>query len=191
MAEIADALVPMAAVGLAELGDKTQLSIILLSSRTGERLRLLLGILIAYSVVDGVAVALASYIANIASIAWLKMGSGALFIILGASMLMDSAKPEDGEAMDGGKIRFNDPLISGFVSIFMAEWGDKTQISSAAFATRYDATMVFIGTLAALTLSAIAAIYLGGAISHKVDKRLMDKIAGVAFVAIGASMPFL
>ncbi|MEM2882720.1 MAG: TMEM165/GDT1 family protein [Candidatus Bathyarchaeia archaeon] len=56
---------------------------------------------------------------------------------------------------------------------------------------RYNASMVFIGTLKALTLLSVAAIYLGKAISDKVDKASMDRIAGVAFMAIGASMIIL
>jgi putative Ca2+/H+ antiporter (TMEM165/GDT1 family) len=73
----------------------------------------------------------------------------------------------------------------------MTEWGDKTQISSAAFAARYNASMVFIGTMAALTISSIAAIYLGRLVSRMVDRALMEGIAGIAFIAIGASMAFL
>jgi len=191
LAAMADALIPMAVVGLAELGDKTQLSIFLLSSRTEERLRLLLGTVLAFAIVDGIAVAFASYIANVTSINWLKIGSGAVFLTLGIFMLRNSIKPRDGEAMEGGKFHFDDPLLSGFMLIFMTEWGDKTQISSAAFAIRYNASMVFIGTMVALTLSSIAAIYLGRLVSSKVDRALMDRIAGIAFIAIGASMAFL
>jgi putative Ca2+/H+ antiporter (TMEM165/GDT1 family) len=191
LAAMADALIPMAVVGLAELGDKTQLSIFLLSSRTEGRLRLLLGTVLAFAIVDGIAVAFASCIANVTSITWLKIGSGAVFLALGILMLRKSIKSRDGEAMEGGKSHFEDPFLSGFVLIFMTEWGDKTQISSAAFAARYNASMVFIGTMAALTISSIAAIYLGRLISRMVDRALMEGIAGIAFIAIGASMAFL
>ena len=39
--ELDDLIIPLLAVGLAEMGDKTQLSILLLSSRTNEYARLL------------------------------------------------------------------------------------------------------------------------------------------------------
>jgi len=51
-----DLLIPFFAIGLAELGDKTQLAVILLSSRTGDHLQLLIGIVLAFMIVDGVAI---------------------------------------------------------------------------------------------------------------------------------------
>jgi putative Ca2+/H+ antiporter (TMEM165/GDT1 family) len=53
---IVDIMVPLITVGLAELGDKTQLSILIMFSKTREHLKLLLGILLAFLVVDGFAV---------------------------------------------------------------------------------------------------------------------------------------
>jgi len=53
---IEDILVPLIVTGLAEFGDKTQLSILLLSLRTKKHLYLLLGVMLAFLIVDGVAV---------------------------------------------------------------------------------------------------------------------------------------
>ena len=44
---IPDVLIPFVTTGLAELGDKTQLSILLLSSKTKKHLELLLGVMAA------------------------------------------------------------------------------------------------------------------------------------------------
>jgi Ca2+/H+ antiporter, TMEM165/GDT1 family len=46
----------LVAVGLAEMGDKTQLSILLLSSRTKEYIQLLLGVMLAFLLADGFAI---------------------------------------------------------------------------------------------------------------------------------------
>jgi putative Ca2+/H+ antiporter (TMEM165/GDT1 family) len=54
-------IIPMLAVGLAEMGDKTQLSILLLSSRTKEYTRLLLGVMLAFLLADGFAILLNSF----------------------------------------------------------------------------------------------------------------------------------
>lgn len=43
-------------------------------------------------------------------------------------------------------------FISGFSMIFLSEWGDKTQIASALFATEYDPHMVLTGVMMALFL---------------------------------------
>jgi Ca2+/H+ antiporter, TMEM165/GDT1 family len=45
-------LVPLAAIAVAELGDKTQLSVLLLSSKTKNHFNLLIGVIIAFAIVD-------------------------------------------------------------------------------------------------------------------------------------------
>jgi len=59
---IADILTALIAVGLAELGDKTQLSILLLSSKTKKHMHLLLGVILAFLTVDGAASLFGSWI---------------------------------------------------------------------------------------------------------------------------------
>jgi len=50
---IEDILIPLVAIAAAELGDKTQISILLLSSKTKKHLQLLLGVMLAFLIVDG------------------------------------------------------------------------------------------------------------------------------------------
>lgn len=178
---IADVLVPLVAIGLAELGDKTQLSILLLSSRTTRHLHLLLGVTLAFLFVDGIAVLVGSWITSIVPVSILKVASGIVFVAFGVLTLRTGVEKE------GSGMRFKSPFLSGFAFIFMMEWGDKTQIASALFAAKYNPVMVLIGTMTALTLLSIIAIYLGRFISGRVDRRLMTKIAGAVFIIVGLS----
>jgi len=183
---VADILVPLIATGLAELGDKTQLSVFLLSSKTRKHSHLLFGTMLAFLIVDGVAVLTGSWIINIVPIRWVKIFSGTIFIIFGVLMLR-----KGDETKNERKFYFKNPFFSGFVLIFIMEWGDKTQIASGLFATQYNALMVLIGTMTALTLLSIMTIYLGRFISNKVDRKLMTKIAGIVFVVMGIVFFFL
>lgn len=182
---IADLLVPLVAISLAELGDKTQLSILLLSSKTTRHSHLLLGVILAFLVVDGVAVLVGSWITSIVPINLVKMVSGVLFVIFGVLTLRADDTKED------SRLRFNSPFVSGFAFIFMMEWGDKTQIASALFAAKYDPLMVLAGTMTALTLLSTAAVYLGRIVSTRINRKALTKIAGIAFVLIGVSFFFL
>ncbi len=182
---IADMLVPMIAIGLAELGDKTQLSILLLSSKTARHLHLLLGVTLAFLVVDGTAVLVGSWITNVVPINVLKIVSGVVFVVFGILTVRTHDTKED------SRLRFKSPFLSGFAFIFMMEWGDKTQIASALFAAKYDPLLVLTGTMTALTLLSAAAIYLGRIISTRIDRKALTKIAGIAFVLIGLSFFFL
>ncbi len=178
---LSEILIPMVAVGLAEMGDKTQLSILLLSSRTKEYFKLLLGVVLAFLIVDGVAIMLGSWITNIVPAHILRLVSAAIFIGFGLLILKSNKEDEEVDAS------FKNPFVSGFTMIFLSEWGDKTQIASALFAAEYNPWMVLIGVMIALTLLSIMAIYLGRFISGRIDRRLITRIAGVVFIIIGLS----
>ncbi|MDD1758942.1 MAG: TMEM165/GDT1 family protein, partial [Methanotrichaceae archaeon] len=76
-------LVPMAAIALAEIGDKTQLSILLLSSKTKEYFKLFLGVLLAFLIVDGMAILLGYWITGFLPIWLVQLFSGVIFIVFG------------------------------------------------------------------------------------------------------------
>jgi putative Ca2+/H+ antiporter (TMEM165/GDT1 family) len=175
-------MIPMVAVGLAEMGDKTQLSILMLSSRTKEYRRLLVGVMLAFLLVDGFAILAGSWVTSFVPVHLVKLISGAVFILFGVLILKGDARAED-----GGDLPPKSAFISGFSMIFLSEWGDKTQIASALFATEYDPRAVFIGVMTALTLLSIMAIYLGRFLSGRIERGLITKIAGAAFILIGLS----
>jgi putative Ca2+/H+ antiporter (TMEM165/GDT1 family) len=175
-------IIPLLAVGLAEMGDKTQLSIILLSSRTKEYARLLLGVMLAFLLADGFAILVGSWVTNVIPIHLVKLISGAVFILFGI-MILKGEKEKDEES----NLSPNNALMSGFSMIFLSEWGDKTQIASALFATEYNPLMVFIGVMTALLILSIMAIYLGKFLAGRIDRRLITRIAGVVFLLIGLS----
>jgi len=82
---IADALIPLIVIGLAEFGDKTQLSILLLSSKTKKHLHLLLGVMLAFLIVAGAAVLIGSWIINKKVLTRI---TGTLFILMGISFFL-------------------------------------------------------------------------------------------------------
>ena len=174
-------LIPLIVVGLAEFGDKTQLSVLLLSSKTKKHLHLFLGVILAFLVVDGIAILAGQWITNVVPANVIKIFSGIIFIIFGIMLLRN--KNEEVK----GKYYSKSPFYSGFALIFLAEWGDKTQIASGLFATQYDGLMVLIGVMTALTLLSIMAIYLAKFISSKIDEKTVTKISGILFILIGIS----
>jgi putative Ca2+/H+ antiporter (TMEM165/GDT1 family) len=176
-----DILVPLIIVGLAEFGDKTQLSVLLLSSKTEKHLHLLFGAILAFLIVDGTAILVGEWITNIVPINLVKMLSGVIFIIFGILIL----RSDKGE--NKIKCYSKNQFYSGFTLIFLSEWGDKTQIASGLFATKYNGLLVLIGVMIALTLLSIMAIYLGKVISSKIERKRITKIAGILFILLGIS----
>ena len=176
-----DILIPLAVVGLAELGDKTQLSVLLLSSRTQKHLHLLLGVMLAFLVVDGIAILAGQWITTVLPSGLIKILSGAIFIIFGILILRNKEEEIKSKYYSKG------PFYSGFALIFLAEWGDKTQIASGLFATQYNGLMVLIGVMTALFLLSVVAIYLGKFVSSRIEEKTITKIAGILFILIGMS----
>ena len=140
---------------------------------------LLLGVILAFVIVDGIAIAAGSWVTSIIPIRIVKIISGIMFIVFGLAMLIRKEKDDE------QKKYYNNPFVSGFLLILLAEWGDKTQIASALFATKYNAVMVLCGTMIALTLVSITAVYFGKFIAERINKKVLTRVAAVIFIIMG------
>ena len=78
-------------------------------------------------------------------------------------------------------------VLTVFATVFVAELGDKTQLSTLLFAASPGTSKwaVFLGAALALVASAAFGVFAGALIGGRLDPRLLGRIAGVAFVAIG------
>src|SRR3989339_1111862 len=184
-----DLLLPFITIGLAELGDKTQLAVLLLSAKQKKHFQLFLGVLSAFIVVDGVAIFLGSRVINLVPINIVKIVSSIIFIIFGILILKESFSKNQ-ENAGGSKIeKFADKnaFIAGFTLIFISEWADKTQIASALFAVNYNPWLVLAGCISALAALTLLAIYLGKFLSSKLNKHIISRIGGIIFLLMGIS----
>lgn len=79
------------------------------------------------------------------------------------------------------------PLIAIFVSVFLAELGDKTQLATVLFASggEHKPWQVFLAAAAALTLSTAIAVLLGTFAAKYLAVIPLKLIAGLGFIAIG------
>jgi putative Ca2+/H+ antiporter (TMEM165/GDT1 family) len=77
-------------------------------------------------------------------------------------------------------------LGSAFAMIFLAELGDKTQLSTFAFASQSKSPLsVFLGASLALVLSSLLGVALGGLIGRFVPERVMKTLAAIVFLGFG------
>jgi len=160
-------MIPLITIAVAELGDKTQISNLLLSLKTKKHLQLLIGTLLAFAIVDGIAILAGTWITTIIPINYLKMISAIVFITIGILMIFS----KDGE---GKVIKQGNPFFAAFLIIMLTESGDKTQIATAIFATQYEGIFVFIGTMAALTILSLIALFFGKIINTRLDKKTVN-----------------
>ena len=78
-------------------------------------------------------------------------------------------------------------VVSTFVMIFLAELGDKTQVSIFALATnRGSFVSIFIGAIGALFTTTIIAVALGGIVGKFIPEKIVKIAAGAIFLLFGA-----
>ncbi|GAB4345823.1 MAG: hypothetical protein Kow006_03480 [Gammaproteobacteria bacterium] len=79
-------------------------------------------------------------------------------------------------------------LLTVFVTVFIAELGDKTQLATLLFAADKEVNrwLVFVGASLALIATSAIGVLAGGAISNYLSERHLAYIAGAGFILIGA-----
>lgn len=78
-------------------------------------------------------------------------------------------------------------LLTIFVTVFLAELGDKTQVATLLFSAdkQINRLGVFLAAASALLLSTAIGVAIGGTASHFLNRRVLSIIAGVGFIAVG------
>lgn len=77
-------------------------------------------------------------------------------------------------------------LFASFALVFLAELGDKTQLTALAFSTRFNAPWaVFLGTSLALISTTALAVVLGGLLNRVLPPKVLQISSAVMFILIG------
>ena len=77
-------------------------------------------------------------------------------------------------------------LLSTFITIFIAELGDKTQLATLTISgTSNKPLAVFLGSSIALVFASLIGALAGGSISNFVPEIILKSIASVTFFIIG------
>ncbi len=142
-----------------------------------------MGSLSALAVISALGVLVGNEISKYISFETIMALSGILFIIMGAHTFM---KKE--ESIKSSPKRKGNPLIKSFFSVFLAEIGDKTQITVILLASLYHNTLnILIGAIVAFAILTSIGVYLGEIVKRliKHEKKINTLVAGV-FVFIGS-----
>ena len=77
-------------------------------------------------------------------------------------------------------------LLSSFLTIFIAELGDKTQLATLTMSgTSNNPLAVFLGSSTALVFACLIGALAGGSISNLVPEIILKSIASLTFFIIG------
>jgi len=80
-------------------------------------------------------------------------------------------------------------LISTFITVFIAELGDKTQLATLTISgTSNKPLAVFLGSSSALVLASLLGALTGGSISTLLPEVILKSIASITFLIIGSRL---
>ncbi|HRR66016.1 MAG TPA: TMEM165/GDT1 family protein [Methanomassiliicoccales archaeon] len=168
-------------ISLTELGDKTMIAVITLSSKYPKRATFL-GSYIGLAAVTAIGVLIGEVLFQHVPPWIVGLAAGAVFILFGVVTLL--RKEEEGAEVRGNG-RWGGLLTSfGFVALM--ELGDKTQLSVIALSAESGAAlMVFLGAALGFLWLTVLEVALGKAIGEKVPKDYIRIGSGLLFIAFG------
>lgn len=171
-------------VALAEIGDKTQLLAFILAARFKKPLPIIAGMLCATLINHGLAGALGAWITTTVSPEILRWVLGASFIGM-AIWTMIPDKIEEEETQVARKLGV---FGATFITFFLAEMGDKTQIATIALAANYASPLlVVIGTTLGMLVADVPAVFIGDRMATKIPMKLVHSIAAAIFALLGVA----
>jgi putative Ca2+/H+ antiporter (TMEM165/GDT1 family) len=173
-------------VFVAELPDKTALAALVLATRH-RPIPVLIGAATALTIQSAVAVT-AGQLVSLLPARPVHVVAGGIFVV--SAVLMWLRKEETSEDVrDRPETGFWRSAWLVFAVVFVAEWGDLTQLATAALAARYHAPyVVFAGSTSALWAVAALAVLVGHRAGKLLDPHLTKRIAAVLFAAVGAAL---
>ncbi len=174
-------LVSITTVGIAEIGDRTQLLSLLLAVHYRKPWPILAGVLLATLANHTLAGMIGRWFGKF-------MTPGLLDAAVGASMLamaLWSLRPDrlDGDAGVRGKGAF----LATLMAFFIAEIGYKTQLATVALAAGYSSlAAVIAGTTAGMLAANAPVVFTGKAFAERLPVRALHYGATVLFMVLGA-----
>jgi putative Ca2+/H+ antiporter (TMEM165/GDT1 family) len=163
-----------------EMGDKTQLLALVLTTRFRKPWTIMAGILAATVLNHGLAAWAGQWISQTVSATVLKWILALTFFAFAAWVLIPDKDDEEVHTSSAGAFWVT------LVSFFMAEMGDKTQLSTVALAARYgDLLWVTVGTTMGMLVADGLAVFLGDRITQWISLKWMRRVTSILFIIFG------
>lgn len=189
MSELAVVGIAFAVTFLAELPDKTMFASLILATRY-RALWVWIGAAAAFTVHIVIAVTAGQLLTLLPHrlvngiVAGLFVGGAAYLWV--TSFRRQHHDEADATRLGAPRATFWRVAGSAFAVIFLAEWGDITQIATANFAARYSPVPVFVGATLGLWAAALLAVSIGAKSLNAIPLNWVSRITGTILLALGS-----
>jgi putative Ca2+/H+ antiporter (TMEM165/GDT1 family) len=176
-----------AVIFLLELPDKTAMATLLMASRL-PALPVFAGTALAF-VIQSVVAVFAGSLLGFLPRAPVRIVAGLAFVVVAVVLVRRNFRQEaEVERQDivREERRHRSPLVTAFLVVFVAEWGDLTQLATAALQARYQrpVPVLVASTLALWSVSALAVV-VGNRLGALLPRRPLELAAAGITAVIG------
>jgi putative Ca2+/H+ antiporter (TMEM165/GDT1 family) len=176
-----------AVIFLLELPDKTAMATLLMASRL-PALPVFAGTALAF-VIQSVVAVFAGSLLGFLPRAPVRIVAGLAFVVVAVVLVRRNFRQEaEVERQDivREERRHRSPLVTAFLVVFVAEWGDLTQLATAALQARYQrpVPVLVASTLALWSVSALAVV-VGNRLGALLPRRPLELAAAGVTGVIG------
>ena len=168
---------------IAEMGDKTQLMLVAMTSKFKLK-DILLGTGVAILVLNGLAVLAGGLVSTVVPTWLIRLIAGAAFLFFAATTLKGDDDEE--ENVKDRKIKF--APLSVFCTFFVAELGDKTQLTAITFGANEGlsaAVVVWLACSLGLFAADVIGLLIGYLLKSKAPEEILNTVAFFIFSIFG------
>lgn len=167
-------------VVVAELGDKTQIAVITLSSRF-KVFSVFLGAMLAFFLTSGIAVGVGEALSLVLPTFWIRIIAATIFLVFGLYTIVSRKEKEQVKTKEVGN-----SVLSSFSLIALMELGDKTQFTVIALSVEYgSALLVFLGVILAFAFITAVGVVAGTALTRFIPLKYIQLGSGLVFILFG------
>jgi len=186
-------------VTISELGDKTFFIAAILAMRHSRRL-VLLGVIAALAAMTILSVLMGQMVSLLPSY-YVHYAAIALFIGFGLKLLYDASQmparslgeevQTAAETVDQSAVTLSrwstrsGVVLQSFALTFLAEWGDRTQITTITLAASNNPLGVTAGAILGHAICAVIAVLCGRLIAGRISERTVTVVGGLLFILFG------
>jgi Ca2+/H+ antiporter, TMEM165/GDT1 family len=175
---------------LLELPDKTAVAVVLLATRH-RPFPVLLGTAAAFVVQSAVAVFAGSLFGLLPRVP-IRIGAGLLFLGMAALVIrrnLRASATREALEVEKEERRHRTPILTAFMVVFVAEWGDLTQLATGALQARYrQPLIIFVSATLALWAVSLLAILLGNRLGALVPQRPLQLTAAGIMTVVALAL---
>lgn len=178
----------LATIFIAEMGDKTQLLLVAMAGKY-KIAHILTGTWLATAILNLLAVGVGAALGNYLDMRIIKMAAALAFFWFAYSTVGEDEETEEEKEVKRGL----GPVLGIFLSFFIGELGDKTQLSAVTLAAAYtgrsfsNACYVFAGCTLGLILADLIGLIVGVFLKSRMPAGILNNLSFVIFAFFGTA----